>query len=82
MEFEYNKLKGRIVEVFGTQAKFSNAMGWSMQTTTKKLNNIRFWKQTDICKAAEILNIQYCQIPEFFFQEKVQNFEPDTAKTA
>ena len=27
-QYSYNKLRGRIVELFGTQANFASALGW------------------------------------------------------
>lgn len=36
--FDYSKLRGKIKEVFGTQAKFAKAMGMSTVTLSAKLN--------------------------------------------
>jgi hypothetical protein len=41
MEFDYSKLNGRIVEIFGTQLNFSVAMGLSERSISLKLNNGR-----------------------------------------
>jgi len=65
MAFNYDKLKGRIIEKFGTQYRFAEAMEWSERT----------WKQTDICKAVELLDLAQEDIPKYFFKEKVQNIE-------
>lgn len=75
MSFEYNKLKGKIVEVFGTQTKFAEAMGWSERTLSLKMNSKRPWKQTDISKAIVLLQLDASEIPDYFFTEKVQNIE-------
>lgn len=79
MTFDYSKLKGKIIEVFGSQYRFAEAMGWSERTTTLKMNNARCWKQPDICKASSLLGIEYYEIPEYFFKEKVQSIEHKTA---
>ena len=79
MIFDYSKLRGRIVEKFGSQSRFATAMGWSERTTTLKMNNARTWKQSDICKASSLLEIKYSEIPEYFFKEQVQNIEQETA---
>ena len=50
MAFDYSKLRGKIVEIFGTQSCFAVAMGWSERTLSLKLNGLRTWKQPDICK--------------------------------
>ena len=38
MAFDYSRLKGRIVEVYGTNAAFSKDMGWSERTMSLKMN--------------------------------------------
>ncbi|MDO5797487.1 MAG: DUF739 family protein [Eubacteriales bacterium] len=76
MAFDYNKLRGRIVEVFNTQSNFANAMGWSERTLSLKMNGTRPWKQLDICKAIRLLNLTNEDIPVYFFTLKVQNIEP------
>lgn len=73
--FDYNKLRGRIVEIFSTQSSFANAMGWSERTLSLKMNGMRSWKQTDICKAIRLLELNIEDIPTFFFTPKVQNIE-------
>ena len=67
MKFNYNKLRGKIVEVFGTQAQFADAMGWSERTLSLKMNGTRSWKQTDICKAIKLLSLRMEDIPVYFF---------------
>lgn len=73
MAFNYDKLKGKIVEVFGTQSSFANAMEWSERTLSLKMNGAVPWKQTDICKATELLGLDDSDIPVYFFTVKVQN---------
>lgn len=75
MAFNYDKLRGRIVEVFGSQYRFAEAMEWSDRTLSLKMNGIRAWKQTDICKAISLLHLNENDIPSYFFAEKVQNIE-------
>lgn len=75
MAFEYNKLRGRIVEMFGSQAAFASAMKWSERTLSLKMNCVRPWKQQDICKAVELLKLTHEDIPAYFFTPKVQNIE-------
>ena len=75
MAFDYNKLRGRIIEIFGTQSKFATAMRWSERTLSLKMNGNRLWKQTDICKAIELLKLSQKDIPIYFFTLKVQGIE-------
>ena len=68
MSFKYAKLSGRIKEKFKTQERFA-----------LKLNNKREWKQNEIDKACELLEIQTSEIGEFFFANIVQNSEQKSA---
>lgn len=78
MAFDYRKLRGKITEVFGTQAGFAVAMDWSERTLSLKLNGERPWKQQDICKAVELLGLNHKDIPLYFFNIEVQNSELST----
>lgn len=73
MPLNYNKLKGKIVEVFGSQQEFAKAMEWSERTLSLKINGKRSWKQTDIIKAISLLNLSESDIQEYFFSSKVQS---------
>lgn len=73
MAFDYNKLKGRIIEKYDSQAKFAKALGWSERTLSLKMNGKISWKQTDICAAIELLMLSKEDIQEYFFTLKVQN---------
>ena len=75
MAFNYSKLSGRIVEIFGTRYKFAKAMGWSERTLSLKMSGHRSWKQSDICKAIHLLKLSEEDIPSYFFTPKVQNTE-------
>lgn len=72
VKYDYSKLSGKIVEVFGTQAIFAEAMGMSERTLSLKLNNIRSFKQPEITRACTLLKIAVCDIPEYFFTIEVQ----------
>lgn len=74
MAFDYSKLRGRIIEKYGSQSSFARAMGWSERTLSLKINNLRAWTQKDIMKAAELLDIPEDEIQDYFFKQKVQNF--------
>ncbi len=74
MAFNYDKLKGRIIEIFGAQYRFAEAMGMSDRTLSLKLNGGVPWNQPDICKAVSLLKLKDSDIPEYFFNEKVQIF--------
>ena len=71
MSYDYSKLLGKIVEKCGTQLIFSERMGLSDRTISLKLNRKVPWKDTEIVKAAEILEIPSNEIVEYFFKIKV-----------
>lgn len=69
--YDYSKLKGRIVEKFGTRKEFCKAMGWSNVTVTTRLNGASWWRQDEIDKAVDLLEIDQAEIGNYFFQKKV-----------
>lgn len=72
MAIDYSRLNGKIVEVFGTQKCFSEAMGLSERSISLKLNSKAEWKQGEIKKACSLLSIPLDDIPVYFFKAKVQ----------
>ena len=73
MTFDYSKLKGRIIEKYGSQTEFAKRMNWSERTLSLKMNNQRKWKQNEICEAMVLLDLPDSKIIEYFFRKKVQN---------
>ena len=71
-EFKFDKLVGRIIEKYGNQIRFAKAMSWSERTLSQKMNGKTSWKQTDICKAINLLGLSISDIQEYFFTIKVQ----------
>ena len=65
--YSYSKLIGRIIECCGTRVKFAKLMGVSEHTMSLKLNGKVQWRQVDIARACDILDISYKEIPEYFF---------------
>lgn len=75
MAFDYSKLRGKIIEVFGSQGAFANAMKISERTLSLKLSGKRNWKQPEICLAIKLLGLSEDDIREYFFTLKVQKIE-------
>lgn len=73
MAFNYSKLRGRIVEKFGTQSAFSKKMKMSERTLSLKLNGKIFFVQNEIMKATELLDIPEEEIQAYFFTQEVQS---------
>lgn len=67
---DYSKLRGRIREVFGTQANFALALAISMCSLSQKLNNKTEWSTHEIRRACELLDIAADEIPQYFFCPK------------
>ena len=75
MAFAYDKLKGKIKEVFGTQEAFANALGIARTSLYSKLNNNTEFTQMEMFKALELLHLQKTEIDVYFFTPKVQKTE-------
>ena len=73
MKFNYSKLRGRIVEKFGSIKAFADAYGLSTVTMSNKLNGKVAISQDDIMKMAscEMLDIPPSELHEYFFTLKV-----------
>ncbi|HEL1916594.1 TPA: DUF739 family protein [Streptococcus suis] len=72
MSKDFSKLSGRIVEKFGTQYNFATAIGLSERSLSLKLNNKVGWKDEEMEKAIELLDLDITEIPSYFFTYNVQ----------
>lgn len=72
LSYDYNKLRGRIKEKFGTQSAFAKAMDLSDVSVSNKLNNNVEWGQEEIEKSVIVLDIEYSDIHSYFFTHKVE----------
>ncbi len=70
MEFDYSKLRGRIVEKFHSQRGFAKAIGTSEKTLSNKMNSIIFFRQDDIVRICGLLGIPTSEISDYFFTEQ------------
>lgn len=75
MKYDFSRLRGKIVEVFGKQEAFAKALGMSERSLSLKLSSIRYFKPPEICKAIELLGLSFVDIPEYFFAVDVQDTE-------
>ena len=67
MPYTYNKLRGRIVERYGTQEKFAEALGMTKQGISLKMTGKTSFSQHDINRWCELLDIKTEQIADYFF---------------
>lgn len=72
MGFSYDKLRGRIKEVFGTQDKFAQAIGMSRSTLSQKLNNVSEFTQKEMFDSMQALRLDFSQVDTYFFALKIR----------
>lgn len=70
-EFDFSKLRGRIVEKYGTLERFAEASGYSKGWISNRMNNIVPWDGQEIDEACEMLDISPEEIHVYFFTLKV-----------
>jgi hypothetical protein len=73
VEYNFDKLKGKIKEIFGTQNDFAIAMEMAPNTLSAKLNNQFEFSSKEISKAIELLEIKSVEEAwNLFFTKKVE----------
>lgn len=70
MAFDFSKLRGRIVEKYGSCVRFAAAMGRSKVWLSSRLNNTVPWRAEEIREAAKLLDITSEEIPLYFLSPK------------
>lgn len=75
--FDTNKLRGRIIEKFGSQNAFSAASGNSISFISQYLNGKTYLDQKIMAKWIEILEIPDAEIDAYFFKRKVHDMEQE-----
>ena len=74
MKFNFDKLKGKIKEVYNTQNDFANALGIAPNTLSMKLNNQFDFSSEEIIKSVELLKIKTGEEAwNIFFTKEVEN---------
>ncbi len=67
MGYTYNKLRGRIIEKFGSQEKFAEALEISSNSLSKKMNGKTGFSQKDIISWSDLLDIEQPEYSDFYF---------------
>lgn len=67
MAYNYSKLKGRIIELYGSQENFAKVLGLTSISVSRKLKCRTEFSQSDIEKWAELLNIKREEYLDFFY---------------
>lgn len=67
MSYSYGKLRGRIVEKYGSQEKYAEILGISTNSLSKKMTGKTGFSQKDIITWSEKLGIEKEEYGEYFF---------------
>lgn len=70
MAFDFSKLRGRIVEKYGSCDRFAQAMGRSKGWIHYRLSNVVAWRSEEIREAAALLDIAPEEIHLYFLTPK------------
>lgn len=73
--FDTSKLRGRIIEKYGTISKFAGAANSSISYISQYLNGHKVLDQKVINKWAEVLEIPVSEYDQYFFTPKVHEME-------
>ena len=71
MPYDYSKLRGKIVEIFGSNGAFAKVFPMSERTLSKKMTGKVGWSQKQMKRACELLSIEEQELPAYFFKQKV-----------
>lgn len=67
MPYSYDKLRGRIVEKFGSQEVFASKLGLSVNSVSKKMNGKSGFSQKDMIEWSGLLEIDSSEYGLYFF---------------
>lgn len=70
MNYDFSKLRGKIVEKYGNITSFSSKLDVSVATLSLKLRGRRSFSNREIEQCIELLGIDRSQISEYFFKPK------------
>lgn len=73
--FDTSKLRGRIIEKFGSQGKFATEINRSQAFVSEVLNGKAYLEQRDICLWANLLDVSDAELNDYFFKHKVHEIE-------
>ena len=70
MAFDFRKLRGLIIEKYGSCYRFAAAMGRSKVWLSSRLNNVVPWRPEEIREAVALLDIAPEEIHLYFLTQK------------
>lgn len=75
--FDYRKLRGRIIEIFGSVEKFAKEAKMTATTIGRKLSGKSSWTQDEIVLSCDLLYIPTNEITVYFFTDKVEKTQQE-----
>lgn len=73
--FDTSKLRGRIIEKFGSQGRFAEEVKRSQAFISEVLNGKAYLEQRDIDLWANLLDVSGNELNDYFFTHKVHKTE-------
>ena len=73
--FDMSKLRGRIIEKFGSQGRFALEVKRSQAFVSEVLNGKAYLEQRDIDLWANLLDVSGMELNDYFFTHKVHETE-------
>lgn len=67
MGYSYDKLRGRIIEKYGSQERFAEDLCISTNSLSKKMTGKTGFSQKDIVEWSRLLQIDKSEYSEYFF---------------
>ena len=67
IHFSTNKLRGKIIEKYGTMTAFSDALGITRANFSNKMRGKTYFSVQDIYAIKGLLNLEDSEIGEYFF---------------
>ena len=67
MGYSYDKLRGRLIEKYGSQERFAESLGISTNSLSKKMTGKTGFSQKDIVVWSRLLEIDKSEYSEYFF---------------
>lgn len=81
MAYKTDKLKARIVEKYGDQKTFAEALGMNESTLSRLLTEGKDWKGSMLMKAIDLLEIPQTQVDSYFFEPAVSKEKLQEVRT-
>lgn len=73
MSFDYSKLRGRIVEKYGSVASFSEKTRIKYPAVIRKMAGDTAFSQADIIEWCDLLDIDVSEVPLYFLQRSSES---------